>query len=364
MSAADSMDRALTGAAAVRVIGRHALSCLSSVVVAGQRHTLGEVRSFRSDAELAAFLPLVAPLSLSWVRLASGEALDTHTHETKSMIVIAEGCGTVIGDIDQGSQGIRAGDIVAVPPGARHGFIGGSPDGFWALSIQFEESALYDDAARPQVEFAQPDNKLQAFEALAQEHMERFANNPLFDLVDGTAHVNAEVRARMLDFLQPWSDAFQRIACARVYAESDPRACTVAQRHLAEEIGHNAELARTRGDTAKRRWDPIIDAVSSWFVDRMVASTSAARTVLMHFVLESSSLVFHSRAKALFPDSKYFAVHAAFDEHHLQMGRELLAQDRSVDLAQLTNELEMGWQMIEMLCSRIAVLASSGEEHT
>lgn len=50
------------------------------------------------------------------------------------------------------------GDIIVIPTGSRHGFVGAGPNGFWGISIQFESLALYEDLDSPLVTFIEPEH--------------------------------------------------------------------------------------------------------------------------------------------------------------------------------------------------------------
>ena len=53
------------------------------------------------------------------------------------MILICDGSGRLLGDRD---EPLHEGDAVIVPPGCWHGFEGGTPRGFGALSVRSREA--------------------------------------------------------------------------------------------------------------------------------------------------------------------------------------------------------------------------------
>lgn len=334
----------------MRIINRDSLDGISSAVVDGVVHNLGLVKDFHKNPVLKDFIAGATRLSLSWVRLLPGEELAVHQHPTKSMIIVAEGTGVVNGDL---SGPIASGDIVVVPSNARHGFVGGSPAGFWALSLQFEGGGLYEDPESPRVEFAGSDNAVDLVRAANQQHIDEYRRSALVSLVQGLDRQPGSVRERLLDFLQGWSDAFQRVVTARVVAETDDRSRLLAQEHLAEEQGHNRLLDRSRAGRPARR-DPVISAVSSWFVDRMSFAGSVERTVLAHLVLEGSGMVFHTAALPAFGDGDYFRLHEEADASHLDMGYRALATRRDWSVDEVLAILRDGWQMMTLLSDRMA----------
>src|SRR5690606_27891989 len=110
-------------------------------------HPLGIVKNFSGNRLLKHITPDY--FSAAWVRLGPGQELGTHRHDTDSMIIVTNGSGRVIGDLQ---QALSSGDTVYVPAGCHHGFQG-AEEGFWALSIQFEKTSLYENLDAPRVHF-------------------------------------------------------------------------------------------------------------------------------------------------------------------------------------------------------------------
>jgi hypothetical protein len=184
-------------------------------------------------------------------------------------------------------------------------------------------------------------------------HLRRFAESDLVTLVRSPG-LPAEMKQRVLDLLQPWSDTFQRVVTLRVACERDAELRYLAQEHLAEELNHNVLLARSRGDAGSGAWDPVVAAASSWVVDRMFSASGIERVVLAHLVLEGSGMVFHQAGKTAYHDSDYFAVHDEADEEHLEMGYRLLQERTDWQVHEVVRTLDQGWEMITLLCDRVA----------
>jgi quercetin dioxygenase-like cupin family protein len=340
----------------VRIIDRDSLDGISSAVVDGVVHHLGLVKDFHKNPVLDDFIAGATRLSLSWVRLRPGEELAVHQHPTKSMIIVAQGDGLVNGDL---SGPISSGDVVVVPSDARHGFVGADPAGFWALSLQFEGSGLYENPESPRVAFAGPDqlagsdSDVDLVRAANQRHIDTYRRGALVSLLQDLDRQPESVRERLLDFLQSWSDAFQRVVTARVVAETDVGSRLLAQQHLAEELGHNRLLDQARAGRPARR-DPVIAAVSSWFIDRMSFASSVERTVLAHLVLEGSGMVFHAAALTAFGDGEYVRRHDGAEAEHLDLGYRALATQRDWSVDEVLAILRDGWQMMTLLSDRLA----------
>lgn len=338
---------------------------------ADERTLLGLFKDIRKHAELSAFLPEACRLSLRWVRLASGQPLRPRQLPGKGMIVITDGSGEVIG---ASARRVQAGDVVLVPPGGLRGFVGGAPDGLSAISIHFEgESARWDTPCLcatpapggagdgPAEGGATPlDRLIEENEAHARE----FAVSPLMQLIRSERALADDVKRRMLGALQIWSNAFQKVLCARVVFESHPAAIKIAERHLADEVGHNRRLARMHGPSRSPSWDRGIAAASSWFIERMGSASSEERTVLIHFVIERCADILLSAAQQIFPDSDYFATHAEVDAEHFKLGYDLLKSFPGLDVAPLQGALTEGWQMMNLICQRISDIAERGCDAT
>jgi quercetin dioxygenase-like cupin family protein len=347
----------------MQVVHRDDIAGVSSVEVDGVGHELGEVRDFHQHAVLGSFVPDMARLSMSWVRLGPGEELAEHVHPTQSMILVTEGHGRVTGDA---TGSLVAGDVVVVPPGARHGFVGEPPSGMWGLSVQFEGAGLYENPDEPRVAFVADvderrngDGRMAMVRAENERHMSRYERECrlLVLMRNLAATTDANLSARVLAYLQPWSNAFQRVIALRAAFESDRRMRELSDEHLAEELGHHRLLADARASDTTGGWDPVIAAVSSWWVDQMMTAPSLHRTVLAHLVLEGSGMIFHQAAYPVLGDGQYFTIHAEGDEEHLEMGYRALAERSDWTVEEIKPVLREGWTMMTLLCDRIAECA-------
>lgn len=353
----------------IKLIPRDDIPTLTTVVVDNVEHNLGILKDFRKHSDLLEFLPDNGRVSLAWVRLKPSEVLESHVHPIKTMIIICHGQGRIQGDID---AAFSDGDIVIIPSGCLHGFVGAGDNGFWALSVQFEGRGIYENPNEAQVKFA--DERLhvrkakegnQGLAKLLQRNkqfIEDHKKNPMFELAISGRLADERLRNRFFDCVQVWSNFFQKILLARSTFTEDREFALLFKKHLDEEYGHNTNLAAERGDVLKIVWDPILEATSNWFAWKMLTLDSIEKTVLVHLVLEVGSSVFSKVANpiiASFQETEYFAVHDEADDNHKQMGLELLMElePRSYDrLMQIQQE---GWDMLNVLCARIAELVET-----
>ncbi|WP_438018551.1 hypothetical protein WMF18_05500 [Sorangium sp. So ce315] len=349
----------------MRVINTAGIPAIESLKT-DERALLGLFKEFREHAELSAFLPEGCRLSLRWVRLSPEQPLRPCDLPTRGMLVVTEGRGEVIGE---SPREIHAGDVVPVPPGGLRGLVGGAPDGLSAISVHFEgEDARWDTpclcAAPAPGGPGEAPRRGAALDRLVEEneaHAREFVDSPLMRLLRSERARGDDVRRRMLGALQIWSDAFQKVLCARVVFESHPAACAIAERHLADEVGHNRRLARMRGPSRSPSWDRGIAAGSSWFIERMGSASTEERTVLVHFVIERCADILLSAAQAVFPGVDYFSIHAQLDADHVRLGYDLLKSLPGLDVPSLRGALTEGWQMMNMICQRIHDIAEGGD---
>ncbi|MEV4148873.1 hypothetical protein AB0J40_34805 [Amycolatopsis sp. NPDC049691] len=171
------------------------------------------------------------------------------------------------------------------------------------------------------------------------------------------ASTTDETKKAVLTYLQPWSNAFQRMISARVTFESDPELRALALEHQEEEIGHDKILARSRADDRQPVWDPVIEAGASWFVDQFGILPGVQRAVLAHLALEAGSLVFSQAGTRAFPDDEYFDLHDEADVEHLEMGYELLRRRSDWTVDDVVTVLDRAWQVIGVVSDRIAECA-------
>jgi hypothetical protein len=161
----------------------------------------------------------------------------------------------------------------------------------------------------------------------------------------------------VLTYLQPWSNAFQRMISARVTYEVDPELRMIALEHQQEEIGHDQLLARTRADDQRVVWDPVIEAGASWFVDQFATLPGVQRAVLAHLALEAGSLALSKAGALAFPDDPYFSLHNEADVEHLDMGYQILRRRTDWTVEEVLTTLDRAWQVMTVVSDRMAECA-------
>lgn len=199
----------------------------------------------------------------------------------------------------------------------------------------------------------------QDVERIARYNEERQREYESSALIRLLADENTDMATKKaaLTYLQPWSNAFQRMISARVTFETDPDLRALALTHQQEEVGHDAILARSRAEDERLVWDPVIEAGASWFVDQFAVLPGVQRAVLAHLALEAGSLVLSQAGIRAFPGDPYFALHDEADAEHLEMGYQVLRRRTDWTVDDLLTVLDRAWQVITVVSDRIAECA-------
>ena len=325
----------------LKVISRDSLKTINETIVDGIKHDLGILKNFADNEILAREFPY--NFSCAWVRLENGQLLSPHTHEEDSMIILTEGNGHFTG---VNKYPLSAGDIVFVPSGATHGFETKQGEGFWGLSVQFNEKSLYEEENKPRVKFInQYENLIKINDKLAKEFYE---NNPTFKL-DIQTKADKEV---LLDCLQVISDHFQRLMFLRVGLCEDSKFEKVFMEHFLEELGHNKSLSKER--KREKLWDPILESSCSWFVNKNYLLDNSERIILVQMVLEKCAHLFYTHFnEQLSEKSHHIELHMDADEGHDMMGVSLLKEEPNYKFKNYLKLQQESWSIMNLFISRI-----------
>ena len=347
----------------VAIVRRADVPSIHSVLVDGREHTLGILKEFWKNETLFSFLPKDSRVAIAWVHLDAGEALDPHVHPVDSMILICAGKVKTTGDLE---AEMLEGDVMLVPKGRKHGFVGAGDQGFWGLSMQFDARGLYEDLADPWASFASPagarsdhatGDAVAMLLARNEEYLDAFAKHRLFTIAERGHFANPEIRKRFLDCFQVWSNYFQRMVQARAALSDTGPHADLAHAHLEAELGHNVQLAKaTRGRCV---WDPLLESTCAWFPWRITTTSDVGRLVLVHLVVEGSATIFYKKMAPHIPDpesGEHFGNHLRADDGHMQVGVEVLQRSKIANADELLEIQRQGWEMLRAMFGRIADL--------
>jgi mannose-6-phosphate isomerase-like protein (cupin superfamily) len=332
----------------IQVISRNAIPPIQAVDQGGKVHDLGELRDFRWNDRLRNFMPESSRFSVSWVRLGHGEVLEPHVHPIHSMMVFYRGSGEMLGDL---KRQVAKDDVVVVPAGCTHGFVGG-PQGLYALSIQFGEG-LYTAPDKPRVLFTGVDDSLGALLAHNEKRSAEFAEHPLFALLsDGTLNDESK-RSAYLHGLGTWLDGNQSllVACHASCVDPAYRQTFLKQLSVALESDTGAFQSHV---SEGRATDTAIEAIVSWFAYQMYVLDNAEKAALVHLVIGSASDTYHAAAKnALGCHGEQLGLHlkagGSLEQNQLET---LLGTESSKGYARLREIVDEGWNMVGALADR------------
>jgi len=273
------------------------------------------------------------------------------------MMVVYAGSGELIGDI---RRGLAPGDVIVVPPGCGHGFIGG-PEELYALSIQFGQG-LYTRPDAPRVEFedgATPNGLARLLDYNAKR-LEGFLTRPIFVLLKDGSLLDPKVCEVYFRYLQIWVNGNQRLLFARQASCSNPDYESVFLQHFQEEIGH--DLLHREGDapdTKEARLpakDAVLEAITDWFAYQMYVLDDAEKAAIIHLVIENASETYHRLAAPVLKDyvkNDYFALHVEGDANHAAMGVALLRGESEATYVRLIEVIGQAWDMVEAMTDRV-----------
>ncbi len=340
----------------LNIIPRDSLASINNVSVDGELKNLGVLKNFSQNADVDKILPDY--FSAAWVHLSPGDTLEEHVHNTDSMIIITEGQGQLFGDT---LGEISEGDIVYVPAGFKHGFTGQGKNGFWALSIQFQEESLYEDPKKPQVKFTQENNKridYSTFIELNSKYSKEFLKNPIFDKSIEPLLNNPRKKEKLLDCLQVMSDSFQRLMFSRMALSTSTEYRKIFFEHFMEELGHDQDLHKER-NSKDTIFDPILESTTFWFFGQNFIIDDPGRIVMTQMVLEGGAHMFYSHFSRLLSvgnESQHISKHCEADEGHDSMGVDLLKGESSEKLAELCILMDKSWGVLNEFLARTAYL--------
>lgn len=191
-----------------------------------------------------------------------------------------------------------------------------------------------------------------------EECLQKFKNSHLLKVLSSTELDKKEVRNTILDCIQIFANYFQKIVMLRGAFTHSLVLSSMARMHLNDELDHDAILMKERNNT-NTLFDPILDSAMAWFCWQMFGLNDLEKTVLMHWVLESSAYCFFINAKTVFDhygEMEYFKIHAQADEEHKDIAPALLNNLRPEEYERLETVLLQGWAVMTTACDRIAEL--------
>jgi quercetin dioxygenase-like cupin family protein len=323
----------------IRIVHREVIPLIEQVQQGGDVHILGELRDFRWHDQLREFMPDPGEFSISWVQLEPDEVLQPHTHPIQTMLVIYAGSGGLLGDL---RRPLRKGDIVVVPPGCAHGFVGG-PDRLSGLSIQFGHG-LYSNPEQARVVFSGEGSGFESTAAYNESRLEEYRQGPLFALLtDGTLD-HPDKRLVHLDNLTRWLAGYHRALLAFEASAPPDRIGASSSNRLPVEASPPA--------ADRRSGDPLLEAFVDWFGHRMYVLDFHEKAAVLHLVLGQAIDSYVRQAAGVLDLSAVWPLDKGVDS----CLRELRSQSPGAH-QRLRRILGEAWDMIRAMSERMASLA-------
>lgn len=187
------------------------------------------------------------------------------------------------------------------------------------------------------------------------EYFQILTNRPFFEMINSDIlQKDEEKRQLFFNYMQIFADHFQTMMQTRQAACRDNKFYPIFLTHFIDELGHD-QLLRERKQIC-HAWDPVLVAVSTWFVHQMQVLDNIDKTVLMHLILEKAGDFYHTmgnKTLSHYLTSDYYAVHAELDEDHVSMAIELLPGYPEFVYERLSLLLKEGWYMMYTMFDRV-----------
>lgn len=203
-------------------------------------------------------------------------------------------------------------------------------------------------------------NAYKIFIEKQNSYLELFKQGDLMRLVKSDILKSKELRLKLLDALQPFSNYFQKSVMLRyLFTEQEPFLHS-AQEHLAEEFRHNVTLETDRANRSIA-FNPAIESAASWFSWKMFSLDHLQKTVLIHWVLEASANIFFKdiHEKNYYHETNYFKTHADLDEAHQTLPETFFDNLRLEEITNLLMVIDQGWQVLLLATNAIAAATHS-----
>lgn len=341
----------------IQVVKRKDIPRIQSVEQKGEIHDLGELRDFRWSDELREFMPDPSSFSVSWVRLEQGEILQTHTHPVQSMMVVYSGCGEMMGDL---CRQVGEGDVIVVPPGHRHGFVGGL-GGLACLSIQFG-GGLYSAPDKARVIFADSERSLNAVLAYNDVRVARFSGHDLFALLEDGTLESASSRDALLLALRSFVEGGKRLMVSGLASRADPEYEALCLGWLGE-LSDAGSMERPGEPLATRDQAPdaVLEAIFDWFAHQMYVRDNTEKIAIICLVFGNAEGVLRRyAARVLATYSKAPVCDVVNGGAHRAIGEDLLRNETAETYESLKRIISEAWDMVDAAASRIVELTRSG----
>jgi hypothetical protein len=308
-------------------------------------HGVGEQRDFRWNDQLRAFMPRASDLSVSWVRLEPGERMQPRALDVDSLMVVYGGSADVVGDV---TRAVAAEDVVVLPSGCEHGFVGG-PEGLFALSIQLGEATPSVTPPRP----LPPEQTLEGLLAYDASRREQFQERAIFELWSSGSLRDPLRHAQYRDALKLWRSQSSALLLVRQASCADAKYAPAFLAQLREQLesGTFVEPALVRLSSSAAL-DPVLVALADWFTRQMYVLDNVEKVAVVDLVVTGANAALGRRDEDC----------ALWTHGYVERAREaslLLRGEAPHTYARLRSIVAEAWDMIGALTDRVVELTNA-----
>jgi len=327
----------------IKIVKRNTIPPLQATSAAHGKGAV-ELRDFRWHEQLRDFMPLASDFSVTWVQLTPGERMPLRVSESDELIVVYGGSADLVGDL---SRTVAAEDVIVVPSGCQHGFIGG-PQGLEALALRLGESAVATGESANEGTAS-----LEALLELNDACYEAFRKRAIFDLMsDGT--LNDPIRrSAFRDALRLWISQSGALLWVRQATCVDPRFAQSFLRQTSQQLDRgiliDAALTRLSSDTAR---DPILMAFGDWFTRQMYLLDNVEKVAVADLVIDRANAALGESDEAC----RFWGAGSAAN---LEGTLLLLRGESPRTYARLEKLIAEAWDMIGGMTDRVVELTRS-----
>lgn len=202
-----------------------------------------------------------------------------------------------------------------------------------------------------------------------QAYLAHFKQHPLFQKLLDFKKLSPKQQEIFLTWKELFAAEFQSIVHTRHAMTHDSMHKKMSLKHLQEEIGHDEMISAQLPLEREIMHDPIIEAISTWFVHKMIVLDNLEKMVLMHLVLETSGDFFYPWAyqNNIFSGNSiesYIKLHVEADEEHSTIDIALLKNHAPYTYQRLLEVIQRGWIMMESMLYRVLSLINDAKPPT
>ncbi|TNF66345.1 MAG: hypothetical protein EP298_09350 [Gammaproteobacteria bacterium] len=198
-----------------------------------------------------------------------------------------------------------------------------------------------------------------------EKAFEEFKQAPFFKLIQSDFLINNPYKRKLFfNYMQIFSDRFQLMVFMRQGGCRDQRFEAFFLSHLEDEIGHHKLLQKH--EHFEETFDPVLNAISIWFVYQMLTLDNIEKLVVMHLIIEKAGDFYHSFSNEFlgkFLDSDYYEIHSEIDEEHADIDISLIENYPEFVYHRLGLLSHKSWTMMHTMIDRVYHLVTKGEKH-